>query len=380
MRKKKSRILHIGPVPPPVGGMCTYINGLMNSPLRAIFDMRLIKTDYVHKSFSLGWKRKVLNLINGVVLFFVTLWHIISWRPEIVHIQTNSGVGFYEKALLGLLARLLGRKFLLHVHGGEFRERFFQYPPIQKKIIRWLGNMSSKIVVASPQMQETWRIIGVDEGHVFQIDNAVELPEKTIWGMPNTLQKEHLTILFFTRIVLDKGILELLYAFKQLLFDFPTIRLRIVGLESHEVGIVKKTIQTLDLLDNVEFIGQVSEQEKKKEWFQGDIYAFPTHIEDQSYAILEAMSHGLPCVASNVGGIPSLIEHEENGFLVPSKNVKALTEELTRLILDPLLRKKIGLAGRKIVEDHFTWKRLADEMAEFYLAILSVSRHKKIDG
>ena len=69
----------------------------------------------------------------------------------------------------------------------------------------------------------------------------------------------------------------------------------------------------------------MSELQKHNEYLNADIFAFPTHVEDQSYAVMEAMSYGLACVASNVGGVPSLIQHGQNGLLIPPKDVGALT-------------------------------------------------------
>ena len=75
----------------------------------------------------------------------------------------------------------------------------------------------------------------------------------------------------------------------------------------------------------------MSESQKHNEYLNADIFAFPTHVEDQSYAVMEAMSYGLACVASNVGGVPSLIQHGQNGLLIPPKDVGALTSALEKL-------------------------------------------------
>lgn len=102
-----------------------------------------------------------------------------------------------------------------------------------------------------------------------------------------------------------------------------------------------------------------------------EIFAFPTYVEDQSYAIMEAMSYGLSCVASNVGGVPSLIKNMENGVLVNPQDVNSLIKGLKILYDDNLLRKSISNAARKTIEDGFTWKKRSPEIIALYYDVIN---------
>jgi hypothetical protein len=78
-----------------------------------------------------------------------------------------------------------------------------------------------------------------------------------------------------------------------------------------------------------------------------DIFVLPSRSDARPRSIIEAMSLGIPVVASEVGGIPSLVLHDETGLLVPAEDAGALAEALARLIESPALRTRMGAAGRR---------------------------------
>jgi glycosyltransferase involved in cell wall biosynthesis len=88
-----------------------------------------------------------------------------------------------------------------------------------------------------------------------------------------------------------------------------------------------------------------------------DIFVLPSLSEGLSSAILSAMASGLPVVATNVGGIPELVQEGENGLLVPSSNPAALAKAIARLADDPAERSRMGQRGRMLIEEKFTLER-----------------------
>lgn len=380
----RMKVLHVAPLPPPMGGMVTYARELLNSSLSEKTDARVVRMDYLQKENYAGPARVLVNFLNGIILLFVVIGSILTWRPHIVHVQTNSGKGFFEKAFLILVAKLFRRRTFLHVHGGRFREFYYESSAPLRRLIRWCGDLPDIILVASPQMRETWRIIGVPDERVVQINNAVQMPPKNIWDDPHPQWKLRdgislpITVLFLTRIVFAKGIIELLDAVKTLSASFPMLRLRIVGAESAESLQVKEYLKTLNMDDRVTYVGFVTEEQKRSELLQADLYAFPTHIEDQSYAVMEAMSYGLPCIASAVGGVPSLIGNGVNGILIPPKDTEALVQAMRMLIQNPDMRRDLGRAARSTVEREFTWDRSADEIYALYQKVCNRPARKQV--
>ena len=79
------------------------------------------------------------------------------------------------------------------------------------------------------------------------------------------------------------------------------------------------------------------------------------------YALIEAMMAGLPVVATEVGGVPELVEDGVTGFLVPPRDPDALAEALQKLIANPELRRRMSQAGRKKALKEFTLDRMLQE-------------------
>jgi glycosyltransferase involved in cell wall biosynthesis len=85
---------------------------------------------------------------------------------------------------------------------------------------------------------------------------------------------------------------------------------------------------------------------------------------------MEAMSYGLPVIASNVGGVPSLITHETNGYLVLPKDVNSLRDGIKKLIFAPDLRKTLGENARNTIEKGFTWNVRSKEIVSLYQTLV----------
>jgi len=102
-----------------------------------------------------------------------------------------------------------------------------------------------------------------------------------------------------------------------------------------------------------------------------DIFCLPSLSEGLPNALMEAMSVGCASVASGVGGVTTLLEHERNGLLVPPGNADALRESLERLIRDPDLRRDLGAAARRTIEADFDWRRIGRDYEDLFRVVLS---------
>jgi len=85
-----------------------------------------------------------------------------------------------------------------------------------------------------------------------------------------------------------------------------------------------------------------------------------------SISVLEAMSHGVPVIANRIAGMDEIITDGQNGFLVPPGDVQQLAERIGQLLDDPELRKRVGAAGRRNVEERFDMRQRASEFRRLY--------------
>jgi glycosyltransferase involved in cell wall biosynthesis len=90
--------------------------------------------------------------------------------------------------------------------------------------------------------------------------------------------------------------------------------------------------------------------------------------EGLGVVLLEAMSYGVPVVASDIGGITDIVEHEKSGLLVPPGDVVRLARALERLARDPALARRLGTAGEQRVRQAFGWPEIMAKWDAVYRA------------
>ena len=126
---EKPKVLINGPLPPPLGGMATYCQDYLRTSLISEFDITCGRSNLIKSVFSTrGLLRFALRILNSITIIIVWVVTLLSKRPDLVHVHTNSYMGFYVKSLLTLLAKIVGTKTILHIHGGEFREFYGNSP------------------------------------------------------------------------------------------------------------------------------------------------------------------------------------------------------------------------------------------------------------
>ena len=175
-------------------------------------------------------------------------------------------------------------------------------------------------------------------------------------GVPN--------ILFVGRMEPRKGLIHLLRAFRKLQRDGVRARLLLVGTGPGERE-ARRYVLTRQL-DDVEFLGRVSEAQKAQLFKTADIYVSPaTGRESFGIVLLEAMSAGAPIICSDIHGYRGVVRRERDGILVEPGNADALATSIRRLIDDPTLRAQLSRAGEERAQ-LFTWERVGQAVEEYY--------------
>lgn len=114
----------------------------------------------------------------------------------------------------------------------------------------------------------------------------------------------------------------------------------------------------------VEVLGRVHDRQRIAALYtEARVFCLPALFDPYPLVLLEAMSHGLPVVASTSCGIPEIVADGQTGHLVDSKDPRALAEVLVHLLDDPAAASRLGAAGRARVEQHFLWDDVVSRMA-----------------
>jgi len=168
---------------------------------------------------------------------------------------------------------------------------------------------------------------------------------------------------FVASLAPRKGHIYLLQAMRLILYSYPELKLLIVG-----VGPLRRKLEVFvqqnHLGNSVRFMG--SRRDIPQLLKAMDIFVSPAIKEAFGINLIEAMYSEVPCIATNVGGIPEVVRDGQTGILVPSANPEALARAVKELLDKPELAKKYGEAGRKRVLENFTADKYIEKLENLY--------------
>lgn len=219
-----------------------------------------------------------------------------------------------------------------------------------------------RFIVVSRQMREELLAAGFDASRIVLIPNGVETdafaPLRRS-GDPATR-----TVVSVARLSAEKGIDVLLEAWKRVVSQTSSaVRLVLVG-DGPERGALERQARESALNGSLVFAGQVRDVRPFLQ--HGDLFVLPSRSEGLPNALLQAMSVGLPCIASRVGGVQELITDGVNGRLVEPEDPRALAEALLQLLSDQEEAGRLGAAARQTVEQHYSFRQMVDRYAACY--------------
>ncbi|MNJ56300.1 Spore coat protein SA [compost metagenome] len=175
------------------------------------------------------------------------------------------------------------------------------------------------------------------------------------------------TALFVGRVIPRKGVPILLKAASLAGKEVP-VQVVIAGRGS--TSYVKQLRDLASKLNvSVKWIGKQRHSDIHKVYQSADCFVCPSQKHEAFGLVnVEAMASGLPVIASKIGGIPEIVKHESNGFLVDEYwSAERFAHYLTRLGKNKELGRVIGTKGRSSVIQNFTWRQTADRLLSLYL-------------
>lgn len=178
---------------------------------------------------------------------------------------------------------------------------------------------------------------------------------------------EDKAILSVGRLYARKGLFTLIESMALVTRKFKNAKFIIAGKGlSNEMKKLVSYATKLGVKDNIVFTGYFPDRKLPRLYQAADIFAFSTFYENLPFAVLEAMSTGLPVVTTNVGGIPEMIESGRNGFLVQPFNSKELSARILYLLEHPTDASEVGFLARKTILERFDWRLIVQKVLSVY--------------
>ncbi|MER2599412.1 MAG: glycosyltransferase [Caldilineales bacterium] len=178
-------------------------------------------------------------------------------------------------------------------------------------------------------------------------------------------------ILAVGRLIPRKGQRYLIEAMARLTLTHPAARLLLVG-DGPERAALAAQIAALGLDEQVTLAGRVSDEELQAAYQRCAIFVLPSIIDDTGdtemlgMVSLEAMRYRKPVVATDVGGVADIVQHEISGLLVAQRNPAALAAAIAQLLNDPARAQSLGDAGYDFARRQFSWEAVTAHTLQLY--------------
>lgn len=186
-------------------------------------------------------------------------------------------------------------------------------------------------------------------------------------------------VLYVGRIHYRKGVADFLDAAERIART-RDVRFKLVGQGPLEEKMHQKAAD-LGIDDRTEFLGYVDRDRLVELFGQATVYVLPSHYEGLPTTMLEAMAARTPVVASEVSGVPDVIDDGENGLLIPPREPSRIADSVGRLLDDPAMRERLSAAGRETVEQGYTWESIGREFESLYRTLVgSTSEPTPVSG
>jgi len=176
-------------------------------------------------------------------------------------------------------------------------------------------------------------------------------------------------VVFLGRLHREKSPEHLLQAVAALGDDW-TGSVVFVGPDAGERLSLERLAGELHLRNRVVFAGEVDEAMKRDLLAGAECLVLPSFYEAQGIAIAEAWAQGRPVVASEVGGVPDLVNNSQDGLLYPYGDIPALTTAIREMVMDRPYASRMGSAGMRKARLSFTWDRIAQRFEELYSSVV----------
>jgi glycosyltransferase involved in cell wall biosynthesis len=276
--------------------------------------------------------------IGGILLSYLKWLYVVSTRTRsLIHFNLAfDRRGLIRDTPLILIARLLRRRTIVHIHGGEFMTSC--------NISGWLRFMARAALAKGP-------VIVLSEAERAKLRNVV--PAATTFVLSNCIDVDEargferismcancLTILFLGRITEDKGLEAIYDALVISRSKHTRFRFVMAGTGPAENFYAQKLRELLG--SDFEFAGVVTGSDKATLFKRCDVFLLPSLFEGLPMALLESMAFGLVPIATSVGSIPSVVRHGYNGILVNKQSPEEIACAIDKLASDSQYLQELG--------------------------------------
>lgn len=316
--------------------------------------------DDLEEPFDVAWSpTRKAHTLNQLGFAATACAHTLTWQPDIVWIAHVNMSGFGVALAKTVRARSVLNTYGLEVWSGLTRARAFGLRHVDAVIsdchftARYLETSGYRAPGSVSVIRDT-----VDTTRFTPGEPDPAVVER--YGIPDP--RTAINVMTLGRMTPDaeyKGYSRLLEAFASSARDVPNLNLVYAG-QGGLIDVLRRRASELGLGDRVHFAGSVHDADLAQVYRCGHIFALISDRgsgkgEGVPVTPLEAAACGIPIIVGNQDGSPEAVAGEENGYVLDSLDIEAHSRTITRLAMSPELRARMGAAGRRRIEDEFSY-------------------------
>jgi glycosyltransferase involved in cell wall biosynthesis len=346
------RMLLVGPVPPPAGGMANQTRQLAELLRGQGCVVEQVATNAAYRP---SWVARVPLLRAGFRLlpYLWALWRGCG-RNDVVHLMANSGWSWHLFALPAIgVARLRGTPVVVNYRGGEAAAFLAR----SAGIVGWALRRCQRLVVPSGFLREVFASHGIEAEIVPNIVDTTRFrPAEVAERGCGLIVARNLEPIYDNATALR--------AFALVRRVHPEARLTIAG-TGPEAGALQALAKELGIEAAVDFAGRLERDEMAARLRHSRIALNPSLVDNMPNSVLEALASGVPVVSTAVGGVPFIVHDGATALLVPPGDAQAMAAALLRLLAEPELAQRLSANGLREAQ-RYTWEQVAPLWAAVY--------------
>lgn len=352
------RVLIVGPLPPPSGGMANQTLQLRDLLAKEGATVELVQVNAPYRSMWAGRVRG-LRAVARLLPYLVMLWRAMG-RADVAHVMANSGWSWHLFAAPAIwIGWLRGTPVVVNYRGGyagDFLAR-------SARRVRFSMRRAARLIVPSGYLQA----IFAEHGMVADIvPNIVDTDRFNPGGRPPASTP---TVLVARNLEAVYDNASALQALVQLRQSVPEVRLIIAGSGPEEARL-KTLADELHIIDRVTFTGRVEVADMAALYRVASVVLNPSRVDNMPNSVLEALAAGVPVVSTRVGGVPCIVEHERTALLIEPGAPAEMAAALLRVLTQPGLHARLREAGLDAAQQ-YTWARVRPCLLKVYQEAIS---------
>jgi glycosyltransferase involved in cell wall biosynthesis len=346
----RNKVLVLGPGRKTRGGISTVIKEYEKTDTWKQFDCKWIGT-YVDKNnlHKIGYFLKGFFIFLGSILFH-----------KIVHIHISWSTTSVRKIPFFLMARLLRRKIVLHLHSAA-------EPVINAKTqfaYKYMFRYADVTICLADRIRNE-----LQKHYQFRKTLVIYNPCVSIFNQQkstdNIVKKNY--IVFAGTVTEKKGYIDLLEAFG--LIASKHLEWKLIFAGNGELENARRIAKVLDIEKQVVFKGWIDRDSLQNLLQESSIFCLPSYTEGFPMAVLDAWAQGLPVVTTPVGGLADILVDRTNALVFEPGNIEKLASNLNELITNEILRNAISKESIKLSTDTFHINTIAKQLNELYVTL-----------